>query len=59
VLAEFEVQLSKEGLSAVGRGELFDPARHVPAHEVKAITYHGLKCEPTAGGWLAEVIVDI
>jgi SHS2 domain-containing protein len=28
-------------------------------HEVKAITYHGLKVEPADGGWLAEVIVDI
>ena len=59
VLADFVVQLSKEGLSAVARGEPFDLARHVPAHEVKAITYHGLKCDPTGSGWLAEVIVDI
>ena len=29
-------------------------------HEVKAITYHGLKVEQTgANAWLAEVIVDI
>ncbi|MHC4966372.1 MAG: archease [Planctomycetota bacterium] len=28
-------------------------------HEVKAITYHGLKLEQTAAGWQAEVIVDI
>jgi SHS2 domain-containing protein len=32
---------------------------HVPLHEVKAITYHGLRVEHTADGWLAEVIVDI
>lgn len=59
VLADFDVQLFDAGLSAVARGEPFDLARHVPAHEVKAITYHGLKCEPTAAGWQAEVIVDI
>lgn len=59
VLADFEVKVTKEGLSAVARGESFDPARHVPAHEVKAITYHALKCEPMANGWMAEVIVDI
>ena len=40
-------------------GEPYDPARHVLAHEVKAITYHELKVEKTADGWLAEVIVDI
>ena len=36
-----------------------DPARHSLGNEVKAITYHGLRVEPTADGWLAEVIVDI
>jgi SHS2 domain-containing protein len=59
VLADFVVHLSKEGLSTVARGEPLDLTRHVPAHEVKAITYHGLKAEPTSTGWLAEVIVDI
>ncbi len=34
-------------------------ARHMLAHEVKAVTYHGLKVEPTESGWLAEVILDI
>jgi SHS2 domain-containing protein len=29
------------------------------SHEVKAITYHGLKVEQTPEGWLAELIVDI
>ena len=38
---------------------LKDQARHALAHEVKAITYHRLKVERTADGWLAEVIVDI
>lgn len=48
------------GLQAVARGERFDPARHTLAHEVKAITYHGLEVRPAAGGgWEATVIVDI
>ncbi len=59
VLAEFAVHLTAEGLSAVVRGEPLDASRQVFAHEVKAITYHGLKVEQTASGWLAEVIVDI
>ena len=33
--------------------------RHSLEHEVKAITYHGLRVERTEDGWLAEVIVDI
>jgi SHS2 domain-containing protein len=57
--ARFEVRLRDDGLSATVWGEPFDPARHTLSHEVKAITYHGLTVEPTADGWLAEVIVDI
>jgi SHS2 domain-containing protein len=57
--SEFEIIVSEDGLSAVAFGEDYDPARHVLAHEVKAITYHELKVEQTADGWLAEVIVDI
>ena len=56
---EFEVKVSDTGLTAVAFGEPIDPARHLLNHEVKAITYHGLTVEPVAGGWRAEVIVDI
>jgi SHS2 domain-containing protein len=59
LLAEFEVSVDSRGLSATCRGEPVDPARHELDHEVKAITYHGLRIEQTAEGWLAEVIVDI
>ena len=59
LFAEFDVQVSDSGLTATVRGEAFDPERHTFAHEVKAITYHALKVEEHAGGWLAEVIVDI
>jgi SHS2 domain-containing protein len=46
-------------LRALCRGEVCDPRRHAMDHEVKAITYHGLRVERTEQGWLAEVIVDI
>ena len=59
LLGRFEVRVTGAGLEAAAWGEPFDPARHATAHEVKAITYHGLRVEPEAGGWLAEVIVDI
>jgi SHS2 domain-containing protein len=36
-----------------------DESRHRMEHEVKAITYHGLKLEKTPAGWFAEIIVDI
>jgi SHS2 domain-containing protein len=59
LLCEFDVKVDSGGLAATCRGEPVDPARHVLDHEVKAITYHGLKLEQTGDGWLAEVIVDI
>ena len=59
VFGRFEVRVGKTGLEGSAWGEPFDPARHGVGHEVKAITYHGLKVEQTNDGWLAEVIVDI
>jgi SHS2 domain-containing protein len=59
LLGRFAVEVSAEGLAGSAWGEPLDPARHELAHEVKAITYHGLRVEQTADGWLAEVIVDI
>ncbi len=55
----FEVHVRPDGLLATVRGELLDRSRHELGHEVKAITYHGLRVEQSAEGWLAEVIVDI
>jgi SHS2 domain-containing protein len=59
LLSEFHVELSPVGLRATGRGERIDRSRHELDHEVKAITYHGLKVEQSGQGWVAEVIVDI
>jgi protein archease len=59
LLCEFEVRVDAVGVAATCRGEPIDQKRHVLDHEVKAITYHGLKLEQADGRWLAEVIVDI
>jgi SHS2 domain-containing protein len=59
LFSRFEVEILPNGLHASAWGEPYDPARHELAHEVKAITYHGLRIEQTPDGWLAEVIVDI
>ena len=49
----FEVTVGDDGLNGTAWGEPLDPARHVLAHEVKAITYHGLRVEQRrADGWL-------
>ena len=40
-------------------GEPIDPARHPVKVLVKAVTYHGLELQHTAGGWTATVIFDV
>ena len=59
LLSGFDVSVNETGLKAICWGEPIDPARHVLSHEVKAITYHGLRVEQDNDGWIAEVIVDI
>jgi len=59
LLVKFDVRISSAGLEATAMGEAIDVARHRLDHEVKAITYHGLKAVQEGGQWLAEVIVDI
>ncbi len=59
LFGRFEAHVTETGLAGSAWGEPLDRARHNLEHEVKAITYHGLRVEPTPDGWLAEVIVDI
>ncbi len=59
LLARFRVRIGPASLDGEAWGETWDAGRHALDHEVKAITYHGLRVEPTSDGWLAEVIVDI
>lgn len=59
LLSKFAVQVTDQGLTGTAWGEPIDRSRHHLEHEVKAITYHGLRVEHTADGWLAEFIVDI
>jgi SHS2 domain-containing protein len=59
VFSRFDVVVGQAGLAGTAWGEPFDRARHALAHEVKAITYHGLSVEREGSDWVAEVIVDI
>ncbi|MHB1036104.1 MAG: archease [Pirellulales bacterium] len=59
LLAEFDVRIDASGLKATARGEPLDPSRHRLEEEIKAVTYHRLKVERQADGWLAEVLVDV
>ncbi len=55
----FAASIDGDTLTAIAYGEPIDRNRHALTHEVKAITYHGLRVEQENGSWLAEVIVDI
>jgi SHS2 domain-containing protein len=59
LFSRFEVKLTPTGLEGTAWGEPLDRDRHELGHEVKAITYHGLRVEQAGAEWLAEVIVDI
>ena len=51
--------LSETALEAVVAGERFDPGRHVIKGELKAVTHHGARVGPEAGGWTARIIFDV
>ncbi len=59
LMTKFAIQIEGTSLTARCHGEPLDLKRHRLDHEVKAITYHDLKLEATADGYLAEVILDI
>jgi G3E family GTPase/SHS2 domain-containing protein len=46
-------------LTAQACGEKLDPDRHQQRVDVKAVTLHQFRLEPTAAGWEAMVILDI
>lgn len=52
-------ELRPEGLKAGLVGEIFDPKRHRPKTEVKAVTYHGLAVTRKEGKWIAEMVFDV
>jgi SHS2 domain-containing protein len=59
-LGEFAIgRVSDTSVDCVARGEPRDSERHPSRVIVKAVTYHQLKVERTADGWIAEVYVDI
>ena len=59
LLGGFDVTVTERGLMAFASEFDLGGGEYRLLHEVKAITYHGLRVEKTSGGWLAEVIVDI
>ena len=60
LFSRFVVQIADGQLTATAWGEAIEPARHQPAVEVKAATYHSLAVRQLAdGAWLAQCVVDV
>ena len=60
LFCDFRVEsLDDHAASGVAWGEKIDLARHRTNLMVKAITYHQLSLQQAAGGWRAQVYVDI
>jgi len=52
-------EVKPQRLTALLRGETFDPARHRIKQEVKAVTYHQASVEKKGDVWVARVIFDV
>ncbi len=59
IFGQFRVRFEGNTLIGEALGEPIDRDRHLLEHEIKAITYHGLRVEKGLDGWEAEIIVDI
>jgi len=59
LFAEFSVTVGPAGIDGTARGERFAPGRHALAHEVKAVTLHGLDVRHGPAGWEATLILDV
>lgn len=45
VSVDFSIDMGGSRLTCTARGEKYDPSRHGPKTEVKAITYHGMNID--------------
>ena len=60
LFCDFRVErLDDHAATGIALGEKFDEARHQTNLMVKAVTYHQLSLQQTAGGWRARVYLDI
>jgi protein archease len=62
LFSSFEVaRVDRSRLRArgVARGEPFDPARHLPRREVKAVTYHQIRLVRGRSAWRVRLVFDV
>ena len=60
LFSRFDIFIGEKQLKARVWGEAIEVAKHRPAVEVKAVTYHDLAVRQSANGeWLAQCVVDV
>jgi SHS2 domain-containing protein len=59
-MRRFQVSdLTPDRVRGVALGEPRDPSRHAARLVIKGVTYHQLKIEQIADGWICEVFLDV
>lgn len=53
------ISLAENSLAAKVETVDYDPDIHEIIHEIKAVTYHGLRVDKTDDGWEATLILDV
>jgi len=59
VFSDFGVKIRKNRLEGWAMGEELSYDKHKPIVEVKAATYHMLKVDKTASGYVVQCVVDV
>ncbi len=59
VFCTFDIDIEGTRLSAIAKGELFDPARHSAGALIKGISYFGLEIVKEEEAYAVDIIFDI
>jgi SHS2 domain-containing protein len=59
IFSAVTVEISENSLHAVARGEVFEPARHAGAMEIKGISYSGMKIQEGKDGYQVDILFDV
>lgn len=59
VFSEADITIDNLNLTAILKGEFFDPLQHSSGTEVKGISYSGLIIQKDANGYMLDILFDV
>ncbi len=59
VFSKYKTKIKGYELKCTASGEKFNPGKHEPENEVKAITYHQMSVKKKGDKWVARVVFDL